>query len=192
MSETRLDQNGDAVVPNDPTEVEAPTFAQAVKRDPNADISEAHRPFLEKVMLNAGLSDPYDARDITEVVFRVMRDLMTTEAADQVAEELHEPVLATKDKTLQMEITDLWQDTNPLVGFLSRIRPPLKSSGILKLDDNRFLSRVANESGMANSADREKVVTAVFSATKEELSEQSIQEIEGWLPGKVQTLWQNA
>ncbi|MGL5083926.1 MAG: DUF2267 domain-containing protein [Microcoleaceae cyanobacterium] len=192
MSETRLEQNTELTVPNDPTEVEAPTFMKAVKRDPNAEISDQHRPFLEKVMLNGGLSDPYDARDITEVIFRVMRDLMTTEAADHVAEELHEPILATTEKALQMEIVELWQDTNPLVGFLSRIRPPWQGPGIFKIDDERFIFRVANESGMSHLADREKVITAVFSATKDELSEERIQEISTWLPGQIKLLWENA
>ena len=65
-------------------------------------------PFLEKVMLKGGLNDIFDARDISEVVFRYMRDLMTTEASDRVAEELHEPAEPTKDKALQMEIVRLY------------------------------------------------------------------------------------
>ncbi|MGI0495476.1 DUF2267 domain-containing protein [Alkalinema pantanalense CENA528] len=193
MSETSFNQQVDEpVVANDPTEMTDETLAEAVKRNPRAEISEAHRPFLEKVMLQAGLSDPYDARDITEVVFRVMRDVMTTEAADHVAEELHEPILETTDKTLQMEIVDLWHDTNPIVGFLSRVRPPWKGPGIFNIDDDRFLFRVANESGMSRSVEREQVVTAVFSATKDELSQERIQEISSWLPGKVKELWEAA
>jgi uncharacterized protein (DUF2267 family) len=190
VENTNLDEK--ITVPNDPTEVEAPTLAQAVKRDLKAEISEDHRPFLEKVMIGAKLSDPYDARDITEVVFRVMRDLMTTEAADRVADELHEEVLETTDKTLQMEIVDLWKDTNPIVGFLSRVRPPWKEPEPFKIDADRFLFRVANESGMPPSLDREEVIKAVFSATKDELSEERIQEISGWLPGHVQELWTQA
>jgi uncharacterized protein (DUF2267 family) len=182
----------DPAVPNDPTEVEAPTIAQAVKRDPQAEISAEHRPFLEKVMVGAGLSDPYDARDITEVVFRVMRDLMTTEAADRVADELHEEVLETKDRTLQMEIVDLWKDSNPIVGFLSRVRPPWQGPEPFKIDDDRFLFRVANESGMSRSVEREQAVKAVFAATKDELSEERVQEVAEWLPGHVKTLWNEA
>jgi Uncharacterized conserved protein len=76
-------------------------------------------------MVRGGLADPYDARDLTEVVFRVMRDLMTTETADHVEAELHEPAYTTEEKELQkLEIAELWRDTNPIVGFLSRVRPP--------------------------------------------------------------------
>ncbi|HIK05312.1 MAG TPA: DUF2267 domain-containing protein [Trichormus sp. M33_DOE_039] len=155
-------------------------------------IQERDIPFLEKVKLGSGLSDVYDARDITEVVFRVMRDLMTTEAADHVGEELHKPAEITDDKSLQMEIADLWHDTNPLVGFLSRVRPPWQGPGIFKIDSDRFLFRVANEGGMPPNVDREQVVKAVFSATKDELSPERIEEIASWLPNKIRQLWEEA
>ena len=64
----------------DPTEIE----------DSRTAIANEHRSFLEKVMVEAGFADLYDARDFTEVVFRVMRDLMTTDAIDRVESELHE------------------------------------------------------------------------------------------------------
>jgi uncharacterized protein (DUF2267 family) len=155
-------------------------------------IQERDIPFLEKVKLESGLSDIYDARDITEVVFRVMRDLMTTEAADRVEAELHEPAEMTDDKSLQLEIADLWHDTNPLVAFLSRVRPPWQGPGIFKIDSDRFLFRVANEGGMPHNVEREQVVKAVFSATKDELSPERIEEIASWLPDKVRQLWQEA
>ncbi|MEA5564237.1 DUF2267 domain-containing protein [Anabaena sp. UHCC 0399] len=155
-------------------------------------IQERDIPFLEKVKVESGLPDVYDARDITEVVFRVMRDLMTTEAADRVEEELHEPAEITDDKSLQLEIADLWHDTNPLVGFLSRVRPPWQGPGIFKIDSDRFLFRVANEGGMPPNVDREQAVKAVFSATKDELSSERIEEIASWLPDKVRQLWEEA
>lgn len=155
------------------------------------EIREKDRPFLEKVMVQAGLSDIYDARDLTEVVFRVMRDLMTTEAADRVAEELHKPVEVNDDQKLH-EIADLWKDTNPIVGFLSRVRPPWQGPGIFKIDSDRFLFRVANEGGMPPNVDREQVVKAVFSATKDELSPERIEEIASWLPDRVRQLWEEA
>ncbi|OCQ90054.1 hypothetical protein BCD64_19155 [Nostoc sp. MBR 210] len=155
-------------------------------------IAEKNLPFLEKVKQNSGLADLYDARDITEVVFRVMRDLMTTEAADRVEGELHKPAEETEDKSLQMEIAELWHDTNPIVSFLSRVRPPWQGPGIFKIDSDRFLFRVANEGTMPPNVDREQVVKAVFSATKDELSQERIQEIASWLPGRVRQLWEEA
>lgn len=166
----------------DPTQIE----------DDRAILASEHGAFLEKVMVKGGLADPYDARDITEIVFRVMRDLMTTEAADRVEAELHEPVLNTTEKALQMEVAELWKDTNPIVGFLSRVRPPWQGPGIFKIDSDRFLFRVANEGGLSPSLDREKVVKAVFSATKDELSAERIQEIATWLPDRVRELWEQA
>lgn len=158
-----------------------------------AAIAEKDLPFLEKVMQSSGIADPYDARDITEIVFRVMRDLMTTEAADRVAEELHEEVLDTDQKALQMEITDLWKDTNPLVGLLSRVRPPWQGPGIFKIDSDRFLFRVANEGSMPSNCNCDQVVKSVFSATKDELSEERIAEVAQWMPeGRVRQLWDEA
>lgn len=143
-------------------------------------------------MVKAGFADLYDARDFTEVVFRVMRDLMTTETADRVEAELHQEAVPTKEKALQMEVAELWRDTNPIVGFLSRVRPPWQGPGIFKIDSDRFLFRVANESGMPRSVEREQAVKAVFSATKDELSEERIQEIASWLPDHVRELWEQA
>lgn len=165
---------------------------QALSEGPKVPVATKDMDFLEKVLVKGQLEDIFDARDVTEIVFRVMRDLMTTEAADRVAEELHEPVLETEDKALQMEITDLWKDTNPIVGFLSRVRPPWQGPGIFKIDDDRFLFRVENEGGFQPGIDRELVVKAVFSATKDELSEDRIKEIAEWLPGKILELWNEA
>ncbi len=67
----------------DPTEIE----------DSRAVPAPEHHSFLEKVAAQAGLADIYDARDITEVVFRTMRDMMTNESIDHVAQELHKPLM---------------------------------------------------------------------------------------------------
>ncbi|NJM72914.1 MAG: DUF2267 domain-containing protein [Scytonema sp. RU_4_4] len=166
---------------------------KSIDETQSSPIASKDMPFLEKVKVKGNLEDIYDARDITEVVYRVMRDLMTTEAADRVAEELeNKPAEITDDKALQMEIVDLWKDTNPIVGFLSRVRPPWQGPGIFKIDSDRFLFRVANEGGLPPNVDREQVVKAVFSATKDELSQERIQEIASWLPDKVRQLWEEA
>ncbi|MFB2917595.1 DUF2267 domain-containing protein [Aerosakkonema funiforme] len=159
---------------------------QALREGPTLPIATKDMPFLEKVMLKGNLSDPFDARDITEVVFRTMRDMMSTEAADRVANELHEEALPTKDKALQNEVAELWKDTNPIVSFLSRVRPPL----IIKSDT--FLFRVAQEAGLQPDVEPETVVKAVFSATKDELSQERIQEIANFLPDKIRQLWEQA
>jgi uncharacterized protein (DUF2267 family) len=166
----------------DPTEIE----------DTRTAIADEHRSFLEKVIVKAGFADPYDARDFTEVVFRVMRDLMTTEASDRVEAELHTEAIPTDEKALQFEVSDLWKDTNPIVGFLSRVRPPWKGPGIFNIDSDRFLFRVANEGGLPATIEREQAVKAVFSATKDELSQERIQEIASWLPDYVRQLWEQA
>ncbi|UBF23690.1 DUF2267 domain-containing protein [Kovacikia minuta CCNUW1] len=167
----------------DPTEV----------RDSRALPNQQHHSFLEKVAAQAGLADIYDARDISEVVFRTMRDMMTNESVDQVAQELHKPVMEENtDRTvytatpLATEIEDLWKDTNPIVNFLSRIRPTLQ------IRDTTFLFRIKQEAGLPAHVEVERAVKAVFSATKDELSAERIQEIAGYLPGTVRQLWEEA
>ena len=174
---------------------------KSMKEGVSVPIATKDMPFLEKVMIKSGLEDIFDARDVTEVLYRAMRDLMPTETSDRVEEELHKEVLPKEDKALQMEIAELWHDTNPIVGFLSRIRAPFDHSNrhnptdISNVNDERFLARVKNESPMAATGydlDRDQVVKAVFSATKEELSEERIKEIAEYLPGKVRELWNEA
>jgi uncharacterized protein (DUF2267 family) len=159
---------------------------KALEEGPVVPIATKDMPFLEKVMLKGDLEDIFDARDIAEVVFRTMRDMMTNEASDRVADELHTEAEPTEDKALQNEISDLWTDTNPIVSFLSRVRPPL----IIKSDT--FLFRIRQESGLPKDVEPETVIKAVFAATKDELSEERIQEIAGFLPDKILELWQQA
>lgn len=162
-------------------------------KGPKVPLITEHSPFLEKVKVKGGLPDIYDARDITETVFRVMRDVMSTAEADRVHEELHDAVLPTDEKALQMEVADLWKDRNRLVGFLSRIRPPLKGPAPIGIDSKLFLTRVDNEGGVPKTVNAEIVVSAVFSATKDELSPERIEAVAQWLPeGKVREIWQAA
>jgi uncharacterized protein (DUF2267 family) len=159
---------------------------KALEEGPVVPIATKDMPFLEKVQIKGELEDIFDARDIAEVVFRTMRDMMTTEASDRVAEELHKEAEPTDDKALQNEIADLWKDTNPIVSFLSRIRPPL----IIKSDT--FLFRIDQEASLQQGVAPETVVKAVFSATKDELSEERVKEIAGFLPDKIRELWETA
>ncbi|MEP6517828.1 DUF2267 domain-containing protein [Microcoleus vaginatus] len=156
-------------------------------------IASKDMPFLEKVMVNGHLEDIFDARDITEVVYRVMRDVMTKDAIEHVESELHKEVLPTDDKTLQQEIADLWKDTNPLVGLLSRIRQPLTGPPApAGIDGNLFARRVELEGALPSGVKPETAIAAVFSATKDELSEERIQEIAGFLPDRIRGIWESA
>ncbi len=159
---------------------------EALNEGPSVPIATEDMPFLEKVAIRANLEDIFDARDITEVVFRTMRDMMTKEASDRVAKELHEPMEPTEDKALQNEIADLWNDTNPITRFLSRVRPPLK------IKSGTFLFRINQEAGLPRAVDAETAVKAVFFATKDELSEERIQEVATFLPNEIRQLWNEA
>lgn len=147
---------------------------------------DAHKPFLETVMAKGNLKDLHEAKNAAEVVFRTMRDVMTTEAAERVAEELDAADDRREDAGLEeQEVEDLWKDTNPLVRFLSKIRPQLE------IKPENFLVRIRQE-GNLPGADAETIIKAVFSATKEELSQERVQEIAGFVPGEIQEMWQQA
>lgn len=159
---------------------------KALKEGPSVPIATEDMPFLEKVMIRANLEDIFDARDVTEVVFRTMRDMMTKEASDRVASELHEPAEPTDDKALQNEIAELWNDTNPITRWLSRVRPPLE------IKSGTFLLRINQEAGLPRGVGAESATKAVFAATKDELSEERIKEIANFLPDEIRQLWNEA
>ncbi|MGL5795847.1 MAG: DUF2267 domain-containing protein [Waterburya sp.] len=159
----------------------------ALKEGASNPIIDTHTPFLEKVALQAELPDIFDARDLTTIVYRTMRDLMTTETAKAVESELHKEAETNADnKRLQQEIAELWHDDNPIVAWLSKIRPPLK------FDADTFVFRIEKEGGLPQTTTGEKVINAVFSATKDELSEDRIKEIAEFLPGRIKDMWQAA
>lgn len=160
---------------------------EALGKGPTSPIASENEPFLEKVKLKAGVDDIFDARDISEVVFRTMRDLMTTEAADRVSDELKgEKAVPSDDQSLQDDISQLWKDTNPIVAFLSRVRP------VLNIDDETFLFRIRQEGGLQRGIEPEVAINAVFAATKDELSQDRIKEVAKALPGKIRQLWEKA
>ncbi|HBL61208.1 MAG TPA: DUF2267 domain-containing protein [Cyanobacteria bacterium UBA8803] len=144
--------------------------------------------FLEKVQLQGHLGDINDARNVTELVFRTMRDLMTAEATDRVSAELRETheAVPTPEEIPPQEVADLWQDTNPIISFLSRIEPPLN------FDSETFLYIIRQEGNLPQGVKPETVVQAIFSATKEELSAERVEEIASYLPDKIQQIWNKA
>ena len=140
--------------------------------------------FLRSVAENSGLDTTYDARDISEVVFRTVRDLMPTEVSNRIAKEFEniESEFGSEDITL----SQLWLDTNPLVRWLSQMRSPLD------IRDEIFLRRISQEAGVPKNVDIYEVLLAVFSATKQVLSLESSAEISEYLPGKIRFAWNRA
>ncbi len=143
--------------------------------------------FLRLVQRRAGLEDLYDARDIAEVVFRTMRDLMPKDAIDRVTQEL-EAVAPTQDEEtgLSDDLPTLWQDSNPLVRWLSRKRSPME------IKPDTFVFRISQEAGLSRGCDPVDTIEAVFSAFKRYLSSDRINEIAQFLPGEVRQLWRRA
>ena len=160
---------------------------QALTKGVASPIVDQYTPFLEEVALKAELPDIFDARDLSTIVYRTMRDLMPTETAKTVEAELHEEAEeGATNKRLQDEIADLWKDDNPIVAWLSKVRPPLK------FDADTFIFRVEKEGGLPRGTTGEKVINAVFSATKHELSDDTKKQVSQFLPGKIKDMWEAA
>ena len=136
-------------------------------------MSPAEQAFLEKVMKKSNIPDIYDARDITIVVFRALRDLMTTEAADRIG-------AAFDDE----KVAKLWKDDNPIAATLSKLRPPLN------VDTKTFLRRVGQEAGVPKDVSAESAVIAVFSTVRDELPPERNQDIANVLPDGLKVMWE--
>ena len=160
---------------------------QALQTGASTPIVDKYTPFLEEIALKAELTDIFDARDLANLVYRTMRDLMPNETSEAVAAELHDEIEeGAKNKRLQDEISDLWKDDNPIVSWISKVRPPLK------FDADTFIFRIEKEGGMPRGTSGEKVINAVFAATKEELSDDVIKQVSQFLPGKIKDMWEAA
>ena len=129
--------------------------------------------FLKKVMQRSSIPDIYAARDITIVVLRSLRDLVSTEVSEKTAEDFSDE-----------KIAQLWKDANPIVAALAKLRPPLN------IDTETFLRRIRQEGGLPKNVSPESAVIAVFSAIREELSDERRQEISSFLPGGLKVMWE--
>ena len=133
--------------------------------------------FLDTVVVRGGLDSDYDARDIAEVVFRTMRDVLPTEVSNRIADEL---------AVQSVPLSELWRDTNVLVRWLSQIRP------VLEIRDEVFVRRIQQEAGVPLNVNAVDIMATVFTATKRVLSTESAAEIARHLPGQVRVEWNRA
>lgn len=139
--------------------------------------------FLEKVIANSSLETDTQAQVATKIVFRTLRDLLPREQVDEVATELE-----TEAPKADMEIKDLWKDTNPMVSFFSQLSPLQQ----LNISRDVFMLRLKQEGQLPENADPENVAKAVFSATKGELSSEQIDNVGKCLNDDIRPLWQQA
>ncbi|MGB3791001.1 MAG: DUF2267 domain-containing protein [Phormidesmis sp.] len=140
---------------------------------PSKKMSLNEQAFLKKVMQRSSIPDIYDARDITIVVLRSLRDLMSTDLADRTESDFDDE-----------KIAKLWKDDNPIVAALAKIRPPLN------IDTETFLRRIRQEGGVPKNVSPESAVIAVFSAVREELSPERTKEIASFLPDGLKVMWE--
>ena len=154
-------------------------------------IARENLPFLEKIAHEGRINDLDKARNLTQIVFRTMRDFIPAKVIHLVELELIDKAVLIEDRRSELnEIVTLWKDPNPFVGWLSRLRRPFNNIAFLGMDANLFVIRVEKEGGVPSITDGETVIKAVFKAIKEELSAKIIKIIAEFLPGKIKQWWQ--
>ena len=130
---------------------------------------EKNKAFLDKVIANSNLKTVNEAQTATKIVFRILRDLLPREEVDKLADELRGEEATNAD----MEIKDLFKDTNPMVSFFSYISPIQQ----LNISRDIFMLRLNQEGAVRHDTDAEEVTKAVFSATKDEISQEQIENV---------------
>ena len=130
---------------------------------------EKNKAFLEKVVAETNLETINEAQTATKVVFRILRDLLPREEVDKLADELRGEDIPNAN----MEIKDLFKDTNPMVSFFSYISPIQQ----LNIDKDTFMLRLKQEGAVRHDTDAEAVTKAVFNATKAEISQEQIENV---------------
>lgn len=145
---------------------------------------EKNKAFLDKVIANSKLETVNEAQTATKVVFRILRDLLPREEVDKLADELRGEEAPNAD----MEIKDLFKDTNPMVSFFSYISPIQQ----LNISKDTFMLRLNQEGAVRHDTDPEEVTKAVFGATKDELSQAQIDNVTKCLSDEIRAIWQQA
>lgn len=139
--------------------------------------------FLQKVIDRSSLETENQAQTATNIVFRILRDMVSRGTVERVGGELQ-----TEDPDADMALNDLWKDTNPMVSFFSRLSPVQQIS----FSPTVFMSRLNEEAALPANVDPKEVAKAIFSATKEELSAERVQEITQSLPKEMKQIWEQS
>ncbi|MBD2337233.1 DUF2267 domain-containing protein [Calothrix sp. FACHB-156] len=139
--------------------------------------------FLDKVLERSSLQSLNDAQRATNIVFRILRDMMLNKTSDQIEKDLKE-----RTPESEQEVIDLWQDPNVMVAFFSRISPVQK----LNIKPGTFMLRLQQEGALPDGVRPEEVTKAVFSATREILSPERNKEIAALLSGEIRQIWEGA
>lgn len=139
--------------------------------------------FLDKVLERSSLQTPNDAERATNIVFRILRDMMLNKTSNQI-----EADLKAGASEAEQEVLDLWKDPNVMVAFFSRISPAQN----LHIKPGTFMLRLQQEGALPAGVAPEEVAEAVFSATKEILPAERNQEIASILPGEIRQIWEQA
>ena len=146
---------------------------------------EKNKAFLDKVIADTNLTTVNEAQTATKVVFRILRDLLPREEVDKLADELRGEEAPNAD----MELKDLFKDTNPMVSFFSYISPIQQ----LNISKDTFMLRLKQEGAVRHDTDAEAVTKAVFAATKAEISNEQIQNVAKCISDdEIRAIWQQA
>ncbi|MBD2110275.1 MULTISPECIES: DUF2267 domain-containing protein [Cyanophyceae] len=139
--------------------------------------------FLDKVIERSSLKTANDAERATNIVFRILRDMMLNKTSDQIEKDLKAGASES-----EQEVLDLWKDPNVMVAFFSRISPAQN----LHIKPGTFMLRLQQEGALPSGVAPEEVTAAVFSAMKEILPAERNQEIASILPGEIRQIWEQA
>ena len=105
-----------------------------------------------------------ESKRVTAVVFRALRDRLTRDEAEQVAQ-------------LPGPLKELW-----MLGDRPGRRP-------LKIRRDEFLQRVKHEAGLLSGDAARRLTEAVFAALKTQLSPGEADDVMAQLPRDLKTLW---
>lgn len=145
--------------------------------------TQKQQSFLEKVIERSDLKTENEAQRAANVVFRLLRDMMSNQETNRVEEDLR-----TRASEAEQDAVGLWRDPNVMVAFFSRISPIQK----LNIRPGTFMLRLQQEGVLPDGVSPESVTQAVFSATKEILSPERSHEVAEALPAEIRQIWEQA